>query len=53
MSCFGTKEPAEKPSKDVNFLKKLEKTHKKHPTISDDDEWQKIASKIWKKMEKE
>ena len=52
MSCFGNKEPAEKPSKDVNkCLKKLEKTLKKHPKISD-EEWQKIATKSWKKINK-
>ena len=47
MSCFGTEEPAEKPSKDVKFLTKLEKALKKHPTISD-DEWQKVGTKICK-----
>ena len=52
MSCFGTEEPAEKPSKDVKFFKKLEKALKKHPTISD-DEWQKVGTKICKNMKKE
>ena len=52
LSSFGTKKPAKKPSKDVKFLKKLETTLKKHPTISD-EEWQKIATKSWKKMKKE
>jgi hypothetical protein len=47
------KKPAKKPAaKDIKFLKKLEKTLKKRPTISDED-WQKIATKSWKKMEKE
>ena len=38
-------------AKDVKFLKKLEKTLKKHPKISD-EEWQKIATKSWKKINK-
>ena len=52
LSSCGTKKPAKKPAKDIKFLKKLEKTLKKRPTISDED-WQKIANKSWKKMEKE
>ena len=53
MSCFGTKEPAERPSKDVNkCLKKLEKTLEKHPTISD-DKWLKVGTKICKNVKKE
>ena len=46
------KKPGKKPAKDIKFLKKLEKILKKRPTISDED-WQKIATKSWKKMEKE
>ena len=53
MSCFDTKEPAEKPYKDVNkCLKKMEKTIKKHPTITD-DEWLKAGTKICKNVKKE
>ena len=53
MSCFHTKEPAEKPYKDVNkCLKKMEKTIKKHPSITD-DEWLKAGTKICKKLKKE
>ena len=39
-------------AKDVKFLKKLEKTLKKRPKISDED-WQKTATKSWKKIQKE
>ena len=49
-SCVN-KKPGKKPAKDIKFLKKLEKILKKRPTISDED-WQKIATKSWKKMEK-
>ena len=42
----------EKIAKDVKYLKKLEKILKKRPTISDED-WQKTATKSWKKMQKE
>ena len=52
LSSFGTKKPAKKPAKDIKFLKKLVKTLKKCPTISD-EEWQKIATKSWKKIKKE
>ena len=51
LSIFGTKKPDKKPAKDVKFLKKLEKTLKKYPKISD-EEWQKIATKSWKKINK-
>jgi hypothetical protein len=52
LSSFGAKKHAKKPAEDIKFLKKLEKTLKKRPTISD-EEWQKIATKSWKKMKKE
>ena len=50
LSSFTTKK---KPAiaKETKYLKRMEKILKKHPSLSDED-WQKIATKSWGKMEK-
>ena len=48
-SCTTKKKPV--IAEETKYLKKMEKTLKKHPSLSDED-WQKIATKSWKKMKK-
>ena len=52
MSSCVSKKPAKKPEKEAKFLKELKKILKNRPAISDED-WEKIATKSWKKMNKE